>query len=130
MEPPLDNPSRPSEKPTQPSETTLEDLLDNDRRTRKPTYDSDTQLRQRDTHDRLVKRWELREQLESNRFKRANYRIILVAALAGAAVPMFLASLMFSGRIPSTDPQKSQSFTASVGIVTSILGFLAGYNAP
>jgi|694.fasta_scaffold84395_6 hypothetical protein len=130
MEPPFDNPGRPSEKPTQPNETTLESLLGNDERTRKPIYDSDTQLRQRDLYDRLVKEWELTEKLESNRCKRANYRIILVAALAGAAVPMFLASLMFTGVIRSTDPQKSQSFTASVGIVTSILGFLAGYSAP
>ena len=130
MEPPFDNPGPPSEKPAEPYETTLENVLGDDSRTRKPTYDSDTQLRQRDSHDRLVKEWELNERLESNRFKRKNYRIILYTALAGAMVPRILAILMYSGRIVSTDEQKRQSFTASVGIVSSILGFLAGYNAP
>ena len=130
MEPPLDNSRQSSEKPAELYETQLENVLRDDSRTRKPTYDSDTQLRQRDSHDRSVKEWELTERLESNRFKRINYRLILYTALAGAMVPMILAILMFSGRIHSTDDQKNQSFTASVSIVTSILGFLAGYNAP
>jgi hypothetical protein len=130
MESPLDNSRQSSEQPAELYETQLESVLRDDSRTRKPTYDSDTQLRQRDSHDRLVKEWELTERLESNRFKRKNYRLILYMALAGAMVPMILAILMFSGRIHSTDDQKNQSFTASVSIVTSILGFLAGYNAP
>jgi len=131
MEPSFDNPSRPSGKRGQPSEKNLEDLfLENDSRTRKPTYDSDTQLQERNLRDREVEIWELDEKRESNRFKRTNYRIILVSAIIGAAVPNILACCMFAGIIKSNDLQKSQAFTASVGIVISILGFLAGYNAP
>jgi hypothetical protein len=112
-------------------EVSLEDLLNDEPPFRKPAEQFlQRQLTERDAHNRLVKQWELEETKESNRAKRLNYRIILLAALGGGAVPVVLSAMIYSEKVTASDSQKSQSFTASVGIVTSILGFLAGYSAP
>ena len=111
-------------------EAKLETLFDTPYRDPVSERFAQRQLEDRVEHDKFVKEWELTEAKESNRAKRANYRILLYSALVGAAVPLGVSALIFTGHVKSTDAHKSQSLTASVGLVTSILGFLAGYNAP
>lgn len=79
-------------------------------------------------HRRSVEIIQLEAKKEADKGKRVTNRIIFVFAMVGFTVAVVTCSCVALGIVKANDSQRTQSITGAVGLVTGLLGFLAGKN--